>query len=33
LGTAGATNYTLTITDDNTGISNVVRNYVGWGLV
>lgn len=33
LGTAGATNYTLTITDDNTGISNVVRNNVFWGLV
>ena len=33
LGTAGATNYTLTITDSNTGISNVVKNIVSWGLL
>ena len=33
LGTAGVTNYTLTITDSNTGISNVVRNSVGWGVL
>jgi hypothetical protein len=33
LGTAGTTNYTLTIVDSYTGISNVVRNSVGWGLV
>jgi len=32
-GGAGTSDYTLTITDGNTGISNVVRNSVGWGLV
>jgi hypothetical protein len=32
-GGAGTSNYTLTITDGNTGISNVVINSVGWGLV
>ena len=32
-GGTGVSNYTLTITDGNTGISNVVRNSVGWGLV
>jgi hypothetical protein len=30
---AGTTNYTLTIVDSNTGISNQVKNSVGWGLV
>uniref|UniRef100_A0A6C0KM13 Uncharacterized protein n=1 Tax=viral metagenome TaxID=1070528 RepID=A0A6C0KM13_9ZZZZ len=32
-GGVGVTNYTLTITDSNTGISNVVRNSVAWGMV
>jgi hypothetical protein len=29
----GTTNYTLTIVDNNTGISNQVRNRVVWGIV
>ena len=33
LGTAGTTNYTLTIVDSYTGISNQVKNNVVWGLV
>jgi hypothetical protein len=31
-GGPGATNYTLTIVDSNTGISNQIKNSVGWGL-
>jgi hypothetical protein len=30
---AGATNYTLTITDGNTGISSAFKNIVIWGIV
>lgn len=33
LGTAGVTNYALTITDGATGISKLFNNSVGWGLV
>ena len=29
----GTTNYTLTIVDSNTGISNQVKNSVAWGIV
>jgi hypothetical protein len=31
-GGVGVSNYTLTITDSNTGILNVIRNSVGWGI-
>jgi hypothetical protein len=33
LGTAGTTNYSLTITDSNTGIPFTFKNSVGWGLL
>jgi len=33
LGTAGVTNYALTITDGATGISKLFNNVVGWGLL
>jgi len=33
LGLAGATNYTLTITDSNTGIPFVFKNSVYWGII
>lgn len=32
LGTPGVTNYSLTIVDSLTGISNNVKNSVGWGI-
>jgi hypothetical protein len=32
-GGPGLTNYTLTITDSNTGIPFIFKNIVGWGIV